>query len=174
LGATSVDTQREIGEIRKDVASALDELDARVRGTFDVASHARAAQDSPMTLAGVAVVGLMVGGFVAYKVVANARRRRRPEERLKRTMREAADELSERFERAREAMPVGIRLHAGGDDDDENRTLEVQGSDPSMLKRILWATLAATMMAGAGLLARRLSAAVWKAAMNEEPPTAKV
>jgi hypothetical protein len=173
LGATSADTQREIAEIRKDVASALDELDARVRGTFDLGTQARAVQDSPATVAGVAVVGLVVGGFVAYKVVSGLRRRRRPDERLKRTVREAAEGLSERFERAREAIPVGIRLHAG-DDDDENRTLEVQRSDPSMLKRILWAALAATMMAGAGLLARRLSAAVWKAAMNEEPPTAKV
>jgi hypothetical protein len=172
LGATSADTQREIGEIRKDVASALEELDARVRGTFDVGAQARAAQSNPGAVAGLAVAGLMVAGYVTYKVVSEMRRRRRPEERLKRTVRETAEELGERFERAREALPA-IRLY-GGDDERDGRTFEVEGSDPSMLKRILWATLAAAMMAGAGLLARRLSAAVWKVAMNEEPPTAKV
>ncbi len=171
MGATSADTQREIDEIRKDVVSALEELDARRRQTFDVGSHARSAQESPVTLVSLAVVGLAVGGIVAYRMVAQRRRRRRPEERLKRTVREAAEGLGERFERAREAVPMSIRLHSNGDDD-KGRTVEVERSDPSMVKRILWGVLAATMMAGAGLLARRLSAAVWKAAMNEEPPTA--
>ena len=43
-----------------------------------------------------------------------------------------------------------------------------------MIKRVLWAALVASVMAGAGLLARRVSAAVWKAAMKEDPPTANI
>jgi hypothetical protein len=39
------------------------------------------------------------------------------------------------------------------------------------MKRLLWAVLVAMMMAGAGLLARRLSATIWRTAVGEGPPT---
>jgi hypothetical protein len=43
-----------------------------------------------------------------------------------------------------------------------------------MIKKLLWSGLAASMMALGGLLARRLSATVWRTAMREEPPTRSV
>jgi hypothetical protein len=43
-----------------------------------------------------------------------------------------------------------------------------------MFKRMLWAGLVAVMMAGGGLLARRLSATIWRSAMGEAPPTKNV
>jgi hypothetical protein len=174
LGRTSADTQREIEEIRKDVSSAFAELEARVGRATDFRAHARRASGSPKTLAGLALAGGATAALVVARVVSRARKSRRPEERLKRALSGAADELGERFERAREAIPLEMRFSSSGDDDRRGSPIELQGSEPSMLKKLLWAALAATMMAGAGLLARRISAAVWKAAMQEEPPTAKV
>jgi hypothetical protein len=172
VGATAADTQREIEEIRKDVRSAVLELRKRARRTTNVKRQARHVKENPAALGGV---GLVVAGAVAVgaaRAVAEARRRRRPEERLKRTVRSAAEELGERWERAREALPFDVRLSA--DDDDRGQSVQVERSNPNMVKRMLWAALVATVMAGAGLAARRVSAAVWRAAMNEEPPTANV
>lgn len=172
MGATAADTQREIDQIRKDITSAVVELRKRVRRGTDVQTQTRRAKDNPAALAGVGLLAVGAGGVVAARAVAEARRRRRPEERLKRTVRGAAEELGERFERAREALPFEVRL--AGDDDDRGRSIEAERSEPNMIKRMLWTGLVAAMMAGAGLLARRMSAAVWKAAMKEEPPTANV
>jgi hypothetical protein len=40
-----------------------------------------------------------------------------------------------------------------------------------MAKRLMWASLVVVMMAAAGLLARRMSATIWRTAIGEEPPT---
>lgn len=180
MGATAADTQREIEEIRKDVSSAVDELRRRVTRTADVRTQARLqtrrAKDNPAALAaaGLGVAGL--GGVAAYRAVSEARRRRRPEERFKRSVRSAAEELGGRLERAREALPFDIHLAGGDDDKDDKRgsNVDIEMKEPSMIKRILWGALVAAVMAGAGLAGRRLSAAVWRAAMKEEPPTASV
>jgi hypothetical protein len=42
------------------------------------------------------------------------------------------------------------------------------------MKRLMWAVLITLMMAGAGLLARRLSARIWWTATGEGPPTENV
>jgi hypothetical protein len=42
------------------------------------------------------------------------------------------------------------------------------------LKRLMWALLVAGMMAAAGLLARRMSATIWRTAIGEAPPTENV
>lgn len=173
MGRTSADTQREIEEIRKDVSSAFAELEVRIGRATDFRAHARRASGSPKALAGLALAGGAAAALLVARAVSAARKSRRPEERLKRALSGAADELGERFERAREAIPLEMRL-SSSDDDRRGSPIELQGSEPSMLKKLLWAALAATMMAGAGLLARRISAAVWKAAMQEEPPTAKI
>jgi hypothetical protein len=41
----------------------------------------------------------------------------------------------------------------------------------SMVKRLMWASLVVVMMATAGLVARRMSATIWRTAVGEEPPT---
>jgi hypothetical protein len=44
----------------------------------------------------------------------------------------------------------------------------------STMKRLMWAVLVMAMMAGAGLLARRMSATIWRTTVGEEPPTENV
>jgi hypothetical protein len=174
VGATASDTQREIEEIRKDVTSAVGELNRRLRGMTDVRAHVKRANENPAALLGIGLTAVGVAGVVGARAIVESRRRQRPSERLRRTMLSAAEELGERWERAREALP--LELHVGGreDDDGRGRPVQIAQREPSMIKKVLWAALAATMMAGAGLLARRLSAVVWRAAMAEDPPTAKV
>ena len=174
MGATASDTQREIEEIRKDVTSAVGELNRRLRGLTDVRAHAARANENPAALLGIGLTAVGVAGLFAVRAIVESRRRQRPSERLKRTMLSAAEGLGEQWERAREALPLD--LHVGGREDGDGRghPVQIARSEPSMIKKVLWAALAATMMAGAGLLARRLSAAVWRAAMAEDPPTASV
>jgi hypothetical protein len=174
VGATSADTQREIEQIRKDVSSAVAELRSRTRRLSATRPDSRQLRENPAVLAAVALPVIGLGVFAAARAVAEARRRRRPEQRLKRTLWSVAEELGERWERAREALPLEVRFPAGEDGDDRGRSVQVKRSEPSMVKRILWTALVAAMVAGGGLLARRLSAAVWRAAMGEEPPTASV
>lgn len=172
MGATASDTQREIEEIRKDVRSAVLELQRRARRTTDVKRQARHVQENPAAVGGVGLLLTGLAAVFAARAIAEARRRRRPEERLKRTVRSAAEELGDRWERAREALPFEVRL--GSDGEERGQSVEVERSNPNMVKRMLWAALVATLMAGAGLAARRVSALVWRAAMNEDPPTASV
>ena len=177
MGATSADTQREIEEIRKDIASAATELQSRARRLVDFRSGVAGAQpatrvvtENPFVLPAVALAGAGAVGLIAFRAVSEARKRRRPQERLKRTVLRAAEDLGERWQRVREALPTEVRL--SGRDDEENEAAEVRRSSPNMVKRMLWTALVAAMMAGGGLVARRLSAAVWRAAMREEPPHA--
>jgi len=174
VGATSADTQREIEEIRFDISSAADELERRALRLVDVQAHARWLQENPAALAGVGLVVVGVCGVLAFRAVSSARKRRRPDERLKRTVLGAAEELGERLERAREAIPLDVHIGSHDHEDDPGRGPDREGSNAGMVKKMLWAALAASMMAAAGLVARRLSAVVWKAAMKEEPPTASV
>jgi len=44
----------------------------------------------------------------------------------------------------------------------------------TMVKRLMWASLVVVMMAAAGLLARRMSATIWRTAVGEEPPAESV
>jgi hypothetical protein len=91
----------------------------------------------------------------------------------------AAEDLSETAQRAWAAVPsvpLSVRLGTGdaNSSDNQNVNLKVTGSEPSMLKRVLWAGLVAAMMAGGGLVARRLSATIWRSTMGEAPPTKNV
>ena len=43
-----------------------------------------------------------------------------------------------------------------------------------VVKRLMWAGLVMVMMAAAGLLARRMSSAIWRSTIGEEPPTENV
>ena len=61
--------------------------------------------------------------------------------------------------------------------ENEDANLQVTGRGPSMsimVKRLMWAGLVMAMMAAAGLLARRMSSAIWRSTIGEEPPTENV
>jgi hypothetical protein len=178
LGETAADTQREIEEIRKDVLSATRELEHRVTRAASPRTYVQAAREHPASVAGIVLVGLAAGGVLIAREIIERRRRNRPTERLRRTVHGVAEGLGEQLERAREALPtsvpIGLRIGSGDQEEKQTTQLQVPGSQPHMLKRILWAGLVAAMMAGGGLLARRLSAFIWQQAMREKPPTTNV
>lgn len=178
MGATSADTQREIEEIRKDVSSAVSELEKRLARAASPKTYLELARENPAAVIGLGVAGLGVVGTMAMRAVLAARRRNRPSERLRRTVHDVAEGLGEQIGRAREAIPaipVSVRIGSAGDDDgDRDTDIAVTGSQPSMIKRLLWAALVAGMMAAGGLVARRVSATLWRQLMQEDPPTASV
>jgi hypothetical protein len=177
LGATSTDTQREIEEIRKDISSAVSELEARLVHAASPKTYVELARENPAAVLGLGVAGLGVAGAFVARSVIEARKRNRPSERLRRAVHEVAEGVGEQLGRAREslpAMPVGLRIGTDDDADDRGSQLQVTGSQPSMVKRLLWAALVAGMMAAGGLVARRLSAVLWRQLMQEEPPTSNV
>jgi hypothetical protein len=179
VGATAADTKREIEEIRKDVSSAVGELQRRVLRAVNPRTYIELARDNPAAILGVGLGAVSLAGFAVARSIAETRRQNRPSERLRRSVMGAAEDLTESAQRAWAAvpsMPVGVRLGTGdaNSSDNKNVNLKVTRSDPSMLKRILWAGLVAAMMAGGGLLARRLSATIWRTTMGEAPPTKNV
>jgi hypothetical protein len=173
VGATAADTRREIDEIRKDVSSAVGELKRRVLRVASPQTYLDFARDNPAAIVGVGLAGLSVAGVVFARSAAQARRQNRPSERLKRNVLEAAEGV----QRAWAAVPgLPLDVHVGTQDakSSDTKELALKGSDPSMVKRMLWAGLVAVMMAGGGLLARRISATIWRSAMGEAPPTKNV
>jgi hypothetical protein len=174
LGATSADTQREIEEIRKDVSSAVGELEVRLIRAASPQTYLELARENPAAVVGMGLAGLGVAGAFLARAFVQARKRNRPAERLRRTVQDVAEGLGEQLGRAREVIPVGLRIGTADADESGGTQLQVTGSQPSMVKRLLWAALVAAMMAGGGLVARRLSAMLWRQLMSEDPPTASV
>jgi hypothetical protein len=174
LGATSVDTQREIEEIRKDISSAVSELEARLVHAASPKTYVELARENPAAVVGMGVAGLGVAGAFVARSIFEARRRNRPAERLRRTVQDVAEGFAEQLERARESLPIGARTNTTDTSEGGGTQLQVTGSQPSMVKRLLWAALVAGMMAAGGLLARRVSTALWRQLMREDPPTASV
>jgi hypothetical protein len=178
LGATSADTQREIEEIRKDVSSAVSELEKRLAHAASPKTYVELARENPAAVLGLGVAGLGVAGTIVARAVLAARRRNRPSERLRRTVHDVAEGLGEQLGRAREvlptSLPIGLHIGTADDGDDRGTKVQIPGSQPSMVKRLLWAALVAAMMAAGGLLARRVSATLWRQLMREDPPTASV
>jgi hypothetical protein len=178
LGETAADTQREIEQIRLDILSATRELEHRMARAASPSTYVDAARDNPAAVAGIVLAGLAVGGVFLAREIIERRRRNRPAERLRRTVYGVAEGLGEQIEHAREylptSIPLGLRIGSGDDKDGDPARMQVPGSQPSMIKRMLWAGLVAGMMAGGGLLARRVSAMIWRQAMREEPPTKSV
>ncbi len=180
MGATAADTKREIEEIRKDVLSAAGELRRRVVRAVSPGTYVELARDNPAAVLGLGLGAVSLAGFSVARSIAESRRQNRPSERLKRTVRGAAENLTETAQRAWEAVPsMPISVQLGTPDakgaENQNTTLQqVMGKEPSMLKRILWAGLVAAMMAAGGLAARRLSATIWRSTMGEAPPTKNV
>jgi hypothetical protein len=177
VGATAADTKREIEEIRKDVLSAFGELKRRVTRAVSPRTYLEFAQENPAAVVGVGLGALSVAGVALARSVAESRRRNRPTERLRRGVMGAAEQLSEGVQHAWAAvpsLPVEVRVGTRDADESEQPTAVASGSDQGMFKRILWAGLVAVMMAGGGLVARRLSATIWRSAMGEAPPTKNV
>jgi hypothetical protein len=177
VGATAADTKREIEEIRKDVSSAVSELTRRVFRVVSPRTYLEFAQENPAAIVGVGLGGLSLAGVALARSMAETRRRNRPTERLRRNMMSAAETLSAGAQQAWAAVPsLPVDLHLGTRDANGSGTpaVKITGSEPGMLKRILWAGLVAAMMAAGGLAARRLSATIWKSTMGEAPPTKNV
>jgi hypothetical protein len=179
VGATAADTKREIEEIRKDVSSAVSELERRVKRAASPGTYLAFARENPAAVVGVGLGAASLASVVIVRSIMESRRQNRPSERLKRTVRGAAGDLTETAQRAWAAvpsLPVEVRIGTGDakDSDKEGSNLQLAGSNPGMMKRALWGGLVAAMMAGGGLLARRLSATIWRSAMGEAPPTKNI
>jgi hypothetical protein len=165
VGETSADTQREIESLRDDVAGTIEELERRARSIVDLKKQA---EEHPAAV-GVVGFGLLAGvSVMAYNALTGYRERRKPVNRLKRRASEVTEELGERWSRTRESMPVVVRNRR------EDESVDSARGEPGMLKKLLWMGLSAGMIALAGLLARRLTTALWERVMGEPPPTAKV
>jgi len=137
------------------------------------------ARENPAAILGVGLGAASLAGLMVARNIAESRRQNRPSERLRRTVMSAAEQLSETAHQALAAVPsLPVSVQVGTSDakgsDKESANLSVKGKDQGMLKKALWSGLVALMMAGGGLLARRLSAGIWKSAMGEAPPTKNV
>ena len=177
MGATAADTKREIEEIRKDVLSAVSELRRRVTRAVSPQTYLEFAQENPAAIAGIGMGALSLAGIALARSVAESRRRNQPTERLRRNVMGAAEQLTEGVQQAWAAMPslpVEVRVGTRDANSSEKPEVTASGGEQGMVKRILWAGLVAVMMAGGGLVARRLSATIWRSAMGEAPPTKNV
>ena len=181
MGATASDTQREIEEIRKDVSSAARELRHRILRATDTKTLTTNAtttvKEHPAALVGVGLGAVGIGGLFAARAIQERRRRQEPRARIRRAAHAAAEGLGERIEQVREALPaLPFEVHFGtqGADGDGGEPATIERSNPSMVKKIMWAGLVAGMMALGGLIARRASTTIWRSILNEEPPTKEV
>lgn len=177
MGATAADTQREIEEVRKDVSSAARELRHRILRATDTRNVTAAVEEHPAALVGVGLGALGIGGVFAARAIIERRRQRQPQERIRRAARAAAEGLGERIDQVREALPslpVGVRFGTHGADGDGGDPAPVERSNPSVVKKMLWAGLVAGMMALGGLIARRASTTIWRSVLKEEPPTKEI
>lgn len=207
MGETPAHTEREIRHLRGDMTAALEEIERRLRGGLRSVATTEAritsgrateeaverARQNP-TLLGVA--GVVAAGAVVYGVYAliNGRREHnKPQNRLKRGVKQVRGELSETAERVAERLeqsrqqlergllPSGVLLklepeHGGyvrvADARLEPPANKKRGRSP-VIKKFIWAALLSIFMALGSVLARRLADTVWRATVHEEPPTAK-
>jgi len=142
-------------------------------------TYVELARDNPAAVLGVGLGAVSLAGFAVARSIAENRRQNRPSERLRRSVMGAAGDLTESAQRAWAAvpsLPISVQLGTADADgsDAKKSAVQVTGREPSMVKRILWAGLVAAMMAGGGLLARRLSATIWRTTMGEAPPTKNI
>ena len=166
MGQTSADAQRELESVRADLSATLGELERRARHLTEMPARAGS---SPVlrVVAGVTGAGLVT--LVAYRAMAAYRERRRPSRQLQRRAEHLADDLGERWSRARHAFPLTVKRRDRVED-----LMALPRQEPSRFKSLLWMGLTAGLVALFGLLARRASVAIWEAAMHEPPPTSNV
>ena len=208
MGETPADTEREITHLRGDMTAALEEIDRRLRGGLRSVATAearittgRATEEavervrSNPTFLGVA--GVVAAGAVAYGVFAlvNSRRERnKPQNRLKRGVKQVRGELSETAERVAERLeesrrqlergllPSGVLIKLEPENGGYMRVADARLEPPAnkkrssrspVIKKFIWAALLSIFMALGAVLARRVADSVWRATVHEEPPTAK-
>ena len=210
MGATTEDTQHEIGALRQDMTAAVDELqrrvgggvrgivstDARVSGvrateeaTQRVQEAVGRATDNPGLLAVAGVVAVAAVGYGVYSAVSRWRESRKPQNRVKRRIAEAREDiggrledalkqLAEKREQVREARERGMLLKVEPERGGYLRVTDAKLDLPSsenqrndVVKNLIWAGLLSIFMAFAGVFARRLAGTVWRATLREEPPS---
>jgi hypothetical protein len=189
------------------MTAALEELEGRLRGGLRSVAKTEArittgrateeaverARSSP-TLLGVA--GVVAAGAVAYGVFAliNGRRERnKPQNRLKRGVKQVRGELAETAERVAERLeesrrqlergllPSGVLVKLEPEDGGYVRVVDARLEPPAnkkrgrspVIKKFIWAALLSIFMALGSVLARRVADTVWRATVREEPPTSK-
>jgi hypothetical protein len=203
MAATAADTQREIGRLRGDMNAALDEIQRRLRGGVRTIATAEArvtstrarddvalrARENPSVVAVVGVVAAAAVGYGIYRVVSNARDRQKPQNRLKRRVRQARAELtgrvSEGVESTRhqleQARERGLLLKLDPADGGYMRVTDARldalavkdKGRQDVIKKLVWAGLLSVFMAVSSVLARRFAGGVWRATVREDPPTQK-
>jgi len=216
MGATPADTEREITRLRGDMSAAIEEIERRVRGGLrgmasadarltsararvDVVDRARVdvverARDNPTLLGVGGVVAAGALAYGAYALVNNLRERRKPQNRLKRGVRNVRDELSGRVDRLGEgvdesrrqlgsAWQHGLLLKLDPEDGGYVRVSDAKveplkknakkRGQSGVIKKFVWAGLLSVFMALGSVVARRVADIAWRAMLREEPPTEK-
>jgi hypothetical protein len=164
VGQTSADIERELAEVRSSIATTVEELEWRARSVFDLKGQAR---DHPRLAAGAGALVLGGAVFTLSRALAERRAARRPVNRLRRRRDALAGELTRRLQQARDRTQDQTEPRNRGRRQNMNE-------QPNLIKTLLWMALTAGTVALAGLLARRVSSALWEAVMHEPPPTARV
>ncbi|MFN8521906.1 MAG: hypothetical protein U0821_02240 [Chloroflexota bacterium] len=147
MGTTAADTQRQIEALRLDLADVAGELDRRLGRALDVKGHVAVLAENPAAVGAAALTVVGVGVIAAAGFALRARRSR------------------SRVNSPAVAVPLVAALRS--------ELAQTTTAEPGMIKRLLWTGLVAAMMALGGIVARRASAALWRAAMQEDPPGGK-
>lgn len=179
MGATAADTQREIAAIRQDLIDAASELDRRVTRLIDVRAHGveladwglRQLEERPLVVAGAGLALAAGATFLGVKTVRGIFRRPSRAERVKQVTERAREEAADRLQDAITQAQALLTAGAAAAHQTKAQAEPAQG-ESSMLKKLLWGAITAGALAIAGIAAQRLSAALWRAVMHEEPPTA--
>ena len=199
MGATAADTEREIGQLRGDMSAALSEVQRRLRGGFRGVAGAEArvsttrmgdnvatqARQNPTLLGVAGVVAVAAVGYGVFAAANALRERQRPQNRLKRRVKEVRREVGERVDESRRqldrVLPRGLLLKLDREKGGYMRVTEARVERPidkqkeraDVIKKLVWAGLLSVFMALGSVLARRVAGGVWRATVHEDPPTEK-
>lgn len=158
MGPTSVDTRREIEELRAETTALLVDLEGKVRHALDVRAQIR---EHPAIAAGVGV-GVSAGlGLIAFSVYRNIQSRRTGKHRTQERLRQAAEHFAE-------GLPFRVTAR---DNRFEFPGVQVE-REPSFAQRIAWTVLTTGGTALASYIARQLTESLWERGFGEPPPDA--
>jgi hypothetical protein len=201
MGAKPEDTERQIGQLRADMSAAIDEVERRLRGGLRGVATAEAritslrtgqealaqarANPTALGIGGVVAAGAVVYG--AFALINGLRERGKPQNRLKRGVKQVRGQVSERVSSAEgavrqleQALLRSVLLKLEPEDGGYVRVTEARLEPPNkkrgrskVIKRLIWAALLSIFMALGSVVARRVADTVWRAMVHEEPPTEK-
>ena len=201
MGAKPEDTERQITQLRADMSAALDEVERRLRGGLRGVATAEAritsvrtgqealaqARENPALLGigGVVAAGALVYG--AFALINGLRERGKPQNRLKRGVKQVRGQVSERVStaegavrRLEQALMRSVLLKLQPEEGGFVRVTDARLEPPNkkrgrskVIKKVIWAALLSVFMALGSVLARRVADTVWRAMVHEEPPTEK-